>query len=204
MTELGGQDETGGNDRVSVDEITLTFESRIYHLNEFKETMEGIEALLTLGSITEQGLEMQLQFGGEPVLQASSIPSWYESQREAVSSNIIVEKVSLSSPLEIILIAGYMSTQLALMLRSWIGVKNAMHRSHRLAAETNSVVARAAAEREAYEFLGNVFAGRIPIKDAKPILSDPTIRKVLEQATKPMQHLQSIEVNARPVDSEDK
>lgn len=78
--------------------VRLKFDSRSYSLNEFVETIEGIEALMVLSELEDVDLPREADWRGQVVPSQDLVPKWYELQRSKTTQHISVERVSLSSP----------------------------------------------------------------------------------------------------------
>jgi hypothetical protein len=177
-------------------EIRLTFEDHTYSLNEFVETIDGIEAAVFLAAANAVGLEAGMQIGGPPVLQEETISQWYDIQRVNVASQIVVQKVSLNSPMDIVIwvstVSG-ISGAIVAMLRGWIYLNNDLHVNRGLRAKTD-------AQEAAYQFLGDALAGRIPPEQVVQVTDNPLLKKALHQAAKTIGKIENIEIKAKHTD----
>lgn len=201
MTDSDDPGQGATNDHDGDLRIFLRFRGRGYDLKQFTQMIEGIEALIVLLLADSEGLDFEMGANNERTLDEASVEKWYTKQRSITAERIDVGEVRLISPLEVVLYVAATSSLLAAMIRQWMNVRDKHNESRKRAAKASRDKTESELEQLAHKFLGEVISGKISPDTAKKILKDPTIRKAIKRATKPMKHLEKVRAD-RVDDSE--
>jgi hypothetical protein len=181
-------------------EIRFKFYSRSYSLKEFAETVEGIEALMVLSELDHVGLPWDADWRGQVVPSEEGAPKWYEVQRDRTSSHVWIEKVSLSTPLEVVIYVSAISSALFAMMRGFIDLKNRKHRSDQLAAETRRAMAKAESDTELFSLITKRITGDLPEEEFDVLMGVPVIRKAMNLALNAGDQVDSADI--RPIQAD--
>ncbi|MDN4611471.1 hypothetical protein [Arthrobacter burdickii] len=188
--------QTAADHRV---ELKLRFVSRDYTLPQLRKRLQDIEALLTLLLADRTALPRPSR--GRVVGRATITGSYVrrrtaaEEELDALMKGVVVEKVSLSSPLEILIVITAAAPAVAGIIKLFpkvIAAKNDWNDSRVKRAESNLKIDRIELERKFVKVLSEE-ANRLTLADYEAAGTNSNTKQMVKAAARAISQLDEAE-----------
>lgn len=167
--------------------IRLRFADQRYALSELVETLEGLEYLILLVNLREQDEGQALPAHGSRDLD------WLDGLRNQDHVQVEVQRLSLNSPLEVLLHVGAISTTIVSLLGSWIALRDRLTNSRLKKARADDEIETLVVRRMAR---GHIVA-RLSERDYEDLAKGDPLKKMIDTSAESLMRLESVSPNEK-------